>query len=72
MELIRFVMLMFSIGNIHEYQSCLDLLIFNCKYFWLPETRAFYRPGLYFSALWTFLGFFCHLVITFLNCFSFI
>ena len=65
-------MLMFSVGDIHEYESCLDLLIFNCKYIWLPETRVFYRPDLYFSILWNFLGSFCHLVITFLICFSFI
>ena len=63
---------MFSIGDIHEYESCLDLLILNCKYFWLPETRVFYRPGLYFSILWKYFESFCHLVITFLVCFSFI
>ena len=45
-ELIRFVMFMFSIGDIHENESCLDLLIFNWKYFPLHETRVFYRPGL--------------------------
>ena len=65
-------MLMFPIGDVREYELRLDLLIFNCKYFWLPETRVFYRPGLYFSILWIFLGSFCHLVITFLICFSFI
>ena len=70
--MIRFVMLMFSIGYIHENESCLDLLIVNCKYIWLPETRVFYRPGVYISILWNFLGSFCHLVITFLICFSFI
>ena len=36
-------MLMFSVDDIHEYESCLDLLIFNCEYFGLPETRVFYR-----------------------------
>ena len=65
-------MLMFSIGYTHENESCLDLLIVNCKYLWLPETRVFYRPGLYFSILWKFFESFCHLVITFLVCFSFI
>ena len=65
-------MLMFSVGDIHEYELCLDLQIFNCKYFWLPETHVFYRPGLYFSILLKFLESFCHLVITFLVCFSFI
>ena len=65
-------MLMFSIGDIREYESCLELLIFNYEYFRLPETRVFYIPGLYFSILWTFLGFFRHLVITLLICVSFI
>ena len=63
--------MLFSIGDIHEYESCLDLLIFNCKYIWLPETRVFYRPGLYFSILWKYFESFCRLVITFLVCFSF-
>ena len=63
-------MLIFSIGDIHEYE-CLNLLIFNCKYFRLPETRIFYRLGMYFSIL-CHLGFFCHLVINFLICFPFI
>ena len=60
-------MLMFSIGEIHEYESCLDLLIFDCKYFRVPKTRVFYRPALYFYILWTFLGFLCHLAITYRN-----
>ena len=49
---------MFSIGDIHEYESCFDLLIFNCKYFGLPETCVFYRPGLYFSIFVDFLSIF--------------
>ena len=57
--------------DIHEYESSLDLLIFNCKFFWLPETRVFYRLGLYSSILWIFLENFWHLVITFLICFFF-
>ena len=65
-------MLLFSISNIHEYKSCLDILIFNCKYFRVPERSVFYRPGLYFSILRNFLGFFHHLVVTFLICFSFV
>ena len=64
-------MLMFSVGDIHEYESCLDLLIFNCKNIWLLETRVFYRPDLYFLILGNFLGSFYHLVITFLILFFF-
>ena len=63
-------MLMYLTGDIHEYESSLDLLIFDCKYFWLSETRVFYRLGLYSSILWIFLGSFWHLVVTYF-CFFF-
>ena len=63
---------MFLTGEIHEYESSLDLLIFNCKYFWLPETRVFYRIGLYSSILWIFLEVFGIWLSLFLSVFSFI
>ena len=59
-------MLMFSIGD--EYESRLDLM-FNLKSFRLPETRVFYRPDTYFFVIRIY---FCHFVITFLICFTFI
>ena len=71
-ELITFVMLMFLIGDIHEYESFLGLMVFNCKYFRLPSAPVFYRPGLYLSILWTFFSIFLSFGNQFSNFFSII